>query len=156
VWAHCVGCLGHILDVLTCWGDSDMGELSWFLGFEVKHDHARRTISLNQRSYIQTMTEKFNLNNVKPTHLPALPGEILSRAQSPSNPEERDQMIDVPYAQAIGHVLWPVTPPPPTLIDGEDEHTVEKLLDSRMRYNRLEYLVKWGGYDDSYNSWEVH
>jgi hypothetical protein len=36
---------------------SDIGELSWFLGFEVKRDHACRTISLNQRSYIQAMTE---------------------------------------------------------------------------------------------------
>jgi hypothetical protein len=87
---------------------SDMGELSWFLGFEVKHDRVCRTLSLNQRSYIQAMTEKFNLSNAKLTHLPALPGEILSRAQSPSNPEERDQMKNVPYAQAIGHVLWPV------------------------------------------------
>jgi hypothetical protein len=57
---------------------SDMGELSLFLGFEVKHDHTHRTISLNQRSYIQAMTEKFNLSNAKPTHLPALQGEILS------------------------------------------------------------------------------
>jgi hypothetical protein len=47
-------------------------------------------------------------------------------------------------------------PLPPTLIDGEEEHTVKKILNSRMRYNRLEYLVKWKGYDDSYNSWEVH
>jgi hypothetical protein len=47
-------------------------------------------------------------------------------------------------------------PPPPMLIDGEDEHTVEKILNSQMRYNRLQYLVKWKGYDDSYNSWEVH
>jgi hypothetical protein len=25
-----------------------------------------------------------------------------------------------------------------------------------MRYNRLEYLVKFKGYDESHNQWEVH
>jgi hypothetical protein len=34
------------------------------------------------------MAIKFNLADEKPTHLPALPGEILSQNQSPSNPEE--------------------------------------------------------------------
>jgi hypothetical protein len=47
-------------------------------------------------------------------------------------------------------------PPPPTLVDSEDKYEVEAILDSRMRYNHLEYLVKWKGYDESHNQWEEH
>jgi hypothetical protein len=50
----------------------------------------------------------------------------------------------------------PAPPPPTTLVDGEDKYEVEAILDSRMRYNRLEYLVKWKGYDESNNQWEEH
>jgi hypothetical protein len=35
-----------------------------------------------------------------------------------------------------------VSPPPTTLIDGEEEYEVEEILDSCMHYNCLEYLVK--------------
>ncbi|KAM7344427.1 chromobox protein homolog 3-like [Cochliomyia hominivorax] len=34
------------------------------------------------------------------------------------------------------------------------EFIVEKILSSRMRNRRLEYLLKWKGFDDSENSWE--
>jgi hypothetical protein len=50
----------------------------------------------------------------------------------------------------------PALPPPTTLVDGEEEYEVEAILDSRMRYNRLEYLLKFNGYDESHNQWEVH
>jgi hypothetical protein len=47
------------------------------------------------------------------------------------------------------------TRPTPELIDGEEEYSVEKILDSRHfgRRRRLQYLVKWEGYPDADNMW---
>jgi hypothetical protein len=47
------------------------------------------------------------------------------------------------------------TRPAPELIDGEEEYSVEKILDSQQfgRRRRLQYLVKWEGYPDSDNMW---
>jgi hypothetical protein len=47
-------------------------------------------------------------------------------------------------------------PPPPVLVDGYEEYEVERILDSRVRYRHLEYLVKWKGYDEGQNSWSPH
>jgi transposase InsO family protein len=49
-----------------------------------------------------------------------------------------------------------VAPPDPVLIDGETEYDVEAILNSRVRYRRIEYLVKWRGYNTGHNSWEPH
>ena len=37
-------------------------------------------------------------------------------------------------------------PPPPELVDGTEEYIVEKILNSRMFRQKLQYLVKWKGY----------
>jgi hypothetical protein len=45
--------------------------------------------------------------------------------------------------------------PPPDLVDGEEEYSVENILDSWLfgRRCHLQYLVKWDGYPDSDNMW---
>jgi hypothetical protein len=47
------------------------------------------------------------------------------------------------------------TRPAPELIDGEEEYSMEKILDSWRfgRRRRLQYLVKWEGYPDLDNMW---
>ena len=48
--------------------------------------------------------------------------------------------------------------PDPVIIEGEKYYHVEQILDHRTRgrspNTRIEYLVKWKGYDDSNNTWE--
>jgi hypothetical protein len=59
-----------------------------------------------------------------------------------------------PYKETIMHGPN-FTQPAPELIDGEEEYTVEKILDSWRfgRRRRLQYLVKWEGYPDTDNMW---
>lgn len=44
----------------------------------------------------------------------------------------------------------PCRPPPPIEIEGNEKREVEEVLDSRLRYRRLQYLVKWLGYDTAF------
>ena len=47
-----------------------------------------------------------------------------------------------------------ITPQPPIDVEGEQEYIVEEILDSCLRCNKLEFLIKWEGYTDENNSWE--
>ena len=46
-------------------------------------------------------------------------------------------------------------PPPPEIINNQEEYEVETILDSRVSGRQgLQYLVKWKGYGNEENSWE--
>ena len=44
-------------------------------------------------------------------------------------------------------------PPQPIIVHGRDEMEIERILDCKMRYRRLWYLVKFKGWLDSGNEW---
>ena len=49
----------------------------------------------------------------------------------------------------------PQAPPPPIVVDGEEEWEVEEILNSRWYWRRFQFLVKWKGFSREHNSWEV-
>jgi hypothetical protein len=45
-------------------------------------------------------------------------------------------------------------PPPPEVIEGEEEYLVAEILDSKMFRSRLKFKIKWEGYGPEHDSWE--
>jgi len=45
-------------------------------------------------------------------------------------------------------------PAPPVIVDGHEEFEVEEVLDSRVRYGKLQYLVHWKDWPISSRTWE--
>ena len=71
------------------------------------------------------------------------------------------QLHDVFHVSLLDRYIPPAagqTPaePDPVIVDdaSEAEWEVERILDSRMRYRKLQYLVQWAGYDYIRTSWE--
>jgi hypothetical protein len=48
----------------------------------------------------------------------------------------------------------PKLPPPPELVEGEEEYLVKEILDSKMFRGQLCFLIKWEGYGVEHNTWE--
>jgi hypothetical protein len=49
----------------------------------------------------------------------------------------------------------PPAEPQPTIVDDSDKWEVDRILDSKRRYQRLHYLVQWVGYSYARTSWEA-
>ena len=52
---------------------SDLGEIHWLLGFEVQRDCAACTLSLSQKSYINSIVKHYALEDTKPLSTPMDP-----------------------------------------------------------------------------------
>ena len=61
-------------------------------------------------------------------------------------------LLDPHHANTIPGRTQP--PPPAVTVEDTLEYEVKEVLDSRVRNNKLEYLVDWVGYDPHERSWE--
>ena len=85
---------------------TDMGELHWLLGIEVKRDQEAHTILLSQHSYIDSIVRHFGFEDLKPITTPMDPNAKLSTAQNPSTSAQYAAMQNVPYHEAAGVLMY--------------------------------------------------
>jgi len=85
---------------------TDMGDLHWILGIEVRRIREEQRILLSQRSYIDSILQCYGLDNLKPISTPMDPNVKLMSAQSPMTTDDITKMRDVPYHEAVGSLMY--------------------------------------------------
>ena len=84
----------------------DLGAAKQILGMRIKRDTNSRTLLLSQDKYINKVLFRFNMQNAKVVSTPLGVHFRLSKEQSPKTEEERAYMAKVPYASAIGSLMY--------------------------------------------------
>jgi hypothetical protein len=84
----------------------DLGEGAYILGIKIYRDRSKRLIELNQDTYIDKVLKRFNMQDSKKCFLPISHGVSLCKSQCPSTPDEQEKMSVIPYASAIGSIMY--------------------------------------------------
>ena len=95
----------------------DLGATKKIIEMEIHRDRASRRLWLSQYSYVKRVLEMFNMNNAKPvsTHLA---NHFRLSNQCPKTDDEVKDMSKVPYASAMGCLMYAIvcTRPDLTLV----------------------------------------
>ena len=84
----------------------DLGPTTFLLGVEITRKRSERKLYLSQKQYVVNKLEEFGMADCKPVGTPMIPGSKLSSDQSPKSEDEKAEMIDVPYINAVGSLMY--------------------------------------------------
>ena len=84
----------------------DLGEAAYILGIRIYRDRSKRLIGLSQSTYIDKVLKRFNMQDSKKGFLPMSHGINLGKNQCPQMTDERNKMSVIPYASAIGSIMY--------------------------------------------------
>ena len=84
----------------------DMDAVKQIFGLRIERDRVAGTLKLIQGSYIKKVMDRFNMINAKPAKTPLASHFKLSKEQSPKDDDELKRMTRVPYASAVGSLMY--------------------------------------------------
>ncbi|KAL4029866.1 hypothetical protein IC575_008094 [Cucumis melo] len=84
----------------------DLGELKRILGMDVKRDKEKGLLTISQESYVIKLLEKYNMSDSKAVSTPLASHFRLSSSQCPVTKQERIEMSNIPYCNAVGSIMY--------------------------------------------------
>ncbi|GJZ15626.1 retrovirus-related pol polyprotein from transposon TNT 1-94 [Tanacetum coccineum] len=83
-----------------------LGPANKILGMQIHQDRVSRKICLSQKSYVKKILQRFNMQDCKPVSTPFPTNVKLSSKMSPRSEKEKMKMSRVPYATAVGSLMF--------------------------------------------------
>jgi transposase InsO family protein len=84
----------------------DLGHARRILGMDIKRDRSQQSLLLTQSDYVKKVLSKFAMHDSKPVTLPLACHFKLSKEQCPHDESDIKYMQKVPYANAVGSVMY--------------------------------------------------
>jgi len=84
----------------------DLGEVAYILGIKIYRDRSKCLLALSQKTYLEKILKRFNMEESKKGFLPVPRGSRLSVTQYPVTAKDRNEMSIKPYASAIGSIMY--------------------------------------------------
>ncbi|RVW67331.1 Retrovirus-related Pol polyprotein from transposon TNT 1-94 [Vitis vinifera] len=84
----------------------DMGDATYVIGIKIQRDRFRGLLGLSQETYINKVLERFRMKDCSPSIAPIVKGDRFNLNQCPKNDLEREQMKNIPYASAVGSLMY--------------------------------------------------
>ena len=123
----------------------DLGEANIILGIHVKHDRMAGTISISQCAYLKQVLKCFGMTDCNSKATPSPLGITLSKDQGPKTPEDHALMVDKPYWEVLGSIMYAQIGTQPDLSYAVSTLSkyVELIFTARSEYKVSTSVIKW-------------
>lgn len=88
------------------YGITGLGEVRWVLSMLLECDCSKRTITISQEAFIDSILTHFNLVDMTTIMMPFTPGSHLSSTNCPTDDNKIHEKGTCPYRELIRALLW--------------------------------------------------
>ena len=85
---------------------NSLGPVKWLLGFEVRHNSSRRTVSIDQSRYIEGVLHRFAPPGLQLRDFPSDLVHPTDSSHCATSLEDKNFMLNIPYRSLLGCMLW--------------------------------------------------
>ncbi|GKB67015.1 hypothetical protein Tco_0928427 [Tanacetum coccineum] len=121
----------------------DLGEETFILGIKIYRDRSKRLIGFGQNAYMDKILKRYKMDNSKRGHIPMQERLDLNKTQGASTPKEVKCMKNVPYASAVGSIMYAVRCTRPDVAFAQNITSRFQQNPSELHWTIVENILKY-------------